>query len=311
MKPKNAIILVLSSIVLVWSFFPLLLQIINPSNSLNELAQLGDSYGAINSLFSGLALAGIVISIYMQSQDLKLNREELKLTRAELALTRDEIKGQTEQLEAQADSMKVQNEQILKQSFESTFFQMLGLHNEIVDSLSVVQQATLFSGRGNEMCRGREAFHGLFEMYIERKKAEDKMYNKEKIEDFEFYYKDFYDNHSGEIGHYFRNIYIILKFVDSGDVADKKFYTNILRAQLSTYELALLLLNCYSEHGKEKHKPLIEKYALFEHLPFMDFPYNEIYQLYEREAFGKTNTSVFNELDGVVFDKLPEITTNS
>lgn len=44
----------------------------------------GDKFGAINALFSSLALAGIIFTIFLQRRELKLQREELILTRHEL-----------------------------------------------------------------------------------------------------------------------------------------------------------------------------------------------------------------------------------
>lgn len=44
----------------------------------------GDMFGAINTLFSGLAFAGVIYAVFLQSKELKLQREELELTRNEL-----------------------------------------------------------------------------------------------------------------------------------------------------------------------------------------------------------------------------------
>ena len=38
----------------------------------------GDSFGALNSFFSGLALAGVIITIYLQSRELRLQRKEMR-----------------------------------------------------------------------------------------------------------------------------------------------------------------------------------------------------------------------------------------
>ena len=46
--------------------------------------QFGDMFGVVNTLFSGLAFAGVIYAILLQREDLTLQREELKLTRAEL-----------------------------------------------------------------------------------------------------------------------------------------------------------------------------------------------------------------------------------
>lgn len=47
-------------------------------------AQFGDSFGAANSLFSGLAFAGLIYTIFLQRKELQLQRQELQLTRNEL-----------------------------------------------------------------------------------------------------------------------------------------------------------------------------------------------------------------------------------
>jgi hypothetical protein len=44
----------------------------------------GDMFGGINALFSGIALAGVVIAIIFQRQELRLQRRELEMTRQEL-----------------------------------------------------------------------------------------------------------------------------------------------------------------------------------------------------------------------------------
>ncbi len=51
---------------------------------LAERGQFGDMFGAVNALFSGLALAGVIFAIHLQKKELKLQREELELTRTEI-----------------------------------------------------------------------------------------------------------------------------------------------------------------------------------------------------------------------------------
>jgi hypothetical protein len=48
-----------------------------------ERGTFGDMFGSVNALFSGLALAGIILTILLQRKELKLQREELQDTRAE------------------------------------------------------------------------------------------------------------------------------------------------------------------------------------------------------------------------------------
>ena len=74
----------------------------------------GDQFGAVNALFSGLAFAGLIYTIILQRNDLKLQRQDLKLQRKELQLNRQEMEAQTAEFEKQ-------NATLLKQTFETTF----------------------------------------------------------------------------------------------------------------------------------------------------------------------------------------------
>ena len=85
------------------------------TKSFGELfGTFGDSFGALNTLFSGFAFAGIIISIALQSKELKA--------------TRDEVEAQRKEFEKQTAVFN-------KQTFENTFFQMLQQHNELIKSI--------------------------------------------------------------------------------------------------------------------------------------------------------------------------------
>lgn len=45
-----------------------------------DVASAGDMFGGINALFSGLALAGIVFAVWLQTLDVQTNRENLQKT---------------------------------------------------------------------------------------------------------------------------------------------------------------------------------------------------------------------------------------
>ncbi|MBO9702599.1 MAG: hypothetical protein J7604_20475 [Sporocytophaga sp.] len=51
----------------------------------------GDTFGALNALFSGLALAGVIVTIMMQKSELKNQQHELSLQRSEMQETRKEF----------------------------------------------------------------------------------------------------------------------------------------------------------------------------------------------------------------------------
>ena len=52
---------------------------------------IGDSFGSVNALFSAFAFAGVIVTIWMQSDELRLQRDELRMTRDEMELQRGEM----------------------------------------------------------------------------------------------------------------------------------------------------------------------------------------------------------------------------
>ena len=50
-----------------------------------KLGEAGDAFGIGNALFSGLAFAAFLVALWMQSEELNLQRQELRDTRAEFA----------------------------------------------------------------------------------------------------------------------------------------------------------------------------------------------------------------------------------
>ena len=65
---------------------------------------LGDAFGALNTLFAGLAFAGVITALWMQSKELRLQREELRLQREEMKRNREEMIRQGDILRRRADA---------------------------------------------------------------------------------------------------------------------------------------------------------------------------------------------------------------
>lgn len=228
----------------------------------------GDMFGAINALFSGLAFAGVLYAILLQRADLKLQKHEHELSRAEMA--------------AQRQQLVLQNETLRLQSFENSFFQLLRLHNDIVNSIDLVNPAT-----GVVKARGRDCFR---EFYDEFRKLWQELQAQDsatgEAERICLAYLHFNAAIEPEAGHYFLTLYNIIKFVDSSNVADKKHYTNLVRAHLSSYEVALLFYSCLTERGVAKFKPLVERYALLKMLRRDELLDSRHIALYDSAAFG-------------------------
>ncbi|MDX2006246.1 MAG: hypothetical protein SFU83_13280 [Meiothermus sp.] len=106
---------------------------------------LGDTFGLLNALFSGLAFAGLIVTILLQSRELGLQRQELAETRAEL-------QGQKVELEKQ-------NQLIADQRWEDTFFRLLELHRKQFDSVTFeVNSNSSVSTQTGRKAQGKDAF---------------------------------------------------------------------------------------------------------------------------------------------------------
>lgn len=236
------IVFILVLVLLMWFSYPFWSYLYKDffyNTELSEMGVFGDSYGALNTLFSALAFTGIIASIYFQ-------REELKATREELEATRNEMKSQGIQFEAQTKVLSLQ-------VFENTFFNMLKLHNDIVESMSIR------AGNGVDI-KGRRGFQRLCDEYYSHR------HSTMDIIPCMPGYEIFYIQNEAYLGHYFRGVYQLVNMIENSILLkeQKERYIDILRSQLSTYELILLAVHVLSKHGGENIKELVEKYCLLE-----------------------------------------------
>ncbi len=68
--------------------------------------QFGDLFGAVNALFSGMAFAGVIVTILLQREELRLQRLELRQTREELRRSAAAQEASERALKVQADAMR-------------------------------------------------------------------------------------------------------------------------------------------------------------------------------------------------------------
>ncbi len=76
------------------------------SNDWSHRGAFGDMFGAINALFSGFAFAGIIFTILLQREELKLQRKELELTREEISRTASAQEASQKELSKQAETLQ-------------------------------------------------------------------------------------------------------------------------------------------------------------------------------------------------------------
>lgn len=249
----------------IFGFIILILAIILFSNgeAINTSQKINaNKFGNFGSFVSG-AVGAIwsFVGVILFYLSLKLQREELEDTRAEMR--------------AQKVQMEQQNKTLKQQRFEDTFFQLLKAQSEIVSSLELMPPDTPL--------RGRNCF-GYLRSRLHTKMIES---NSNNNKDILSGYSNFNNDYKKYLGQYFSTLYQIFKFVHESDVEDKKRYSNIVRAQLSNYELALLFYNCLSEYGK-KFKPLVEEFSLLKHLDKSLVFNQEHIKEYDKKAYGNS-----------------------
>lgn len=97
----------------------------------------GDTFGLLNTLFSGLAFAGMICTLIMQKQELELQRQELADTREELKRTA-EANEKTAELAAenikqQRDISNIQNSYTKNQILAQKHIAMLNNIYKIIE----------------------------------------------------------------------------------------------------------------------------------------------------------------------------------
>lgn len=245
----------------------------------------GDMFGSVNALFSGLAFVGIIMTILLQRKELILQRQELKDTRVEF---------------------QVQNETLKIQRFENTFFNLLSLHQQIVNSIDI----SYYKKKEKDTSEWEKAAFGIHHTNEDKEKVTlvgrdvfaftgSILHEAIKLhpENHDKIYQEHYSEYNSDFGHYFRTLYRIIKLVDETDffydttkksqkeIFEIKYkYTCIIRAQLSDYELVWLFYNCLSKYGS-KFKNLVEEYHLFNNLSQDVISNSDHWNLYNENAF--------------------------
>lgn len=242
--------------------------------------QIGDFIGGVlNPLLSFCALIAVLYNLSLQREELALARRDAR------------------------EAQFIQNKQSAifeTQNFESVFFRLLDVHSRLASSVNITTGATIHTGDAAFSYAVRKYFPtGMIGFgYIDDGK---------KIDSMKEMSQKFLDERVGTVGHYFRNLYQIMKYIDglgraSFSVPGKRAagmdvrrtlrlyrkqrdYANMVRAQLSSSEVACLFMNCLSSQGHGL-RYYVEKYSLLKTLDLNVIAHNEnIKQLYNSLAY--------------------------
>lgn len=298
---NNRNLIIFGSLLLIiglWIFSWYFIDTTYPSNEIDYQSNrgaFGDKFGFINSLFSGLALTGIIISIYFQQIELSLQRRELSDTRKEfkdqnfqttffnLLKTQrqlaDEINCNVFFLRSydQELNSNVQGRQffITSKSEMKKIIKALD-HNKYIkytkwDEYDEYEHQPQSAWEADELSTYRQlAF--IFYNYNITNETYDKYKASAEIDKAIIVYNIFFEKYRYVIGHYFRHLYHIFSFLekeqnDNGDKDEIINFSNFIQAQMSTPEMFLLYYNCLKF---PKMKNLVIKFKILENLSLKD-----------------------------------------
>ena len=258
MRYKNSLVIWLVVVVAICAAYFFVMYLWFPGN-LEKRGQFGDMFGFLGALFSGLAFAGLIITIRQQREDLKNQRDEIELQREDLKaqtealkLQKEEIRQTNLELALQRKEMEEQNKTIMLQRFETTFFNMLKTLNEVRNDIKYSGDFDLRTGT-TKVIEGKDAIERIYQLGFSLIKKHG--YNDPFIKNY--------------MSHYFRHLIQTLKIIDVADFLsyqEKCYYTEIVSSHMSIHEMCAFFYYCLSDEGKGKTKILAENYALFKPL---------------------------------------------
>jgi len=205
----------------------------------------GDTYGSLNTLFTGLAFAGLIISIFIQLLELRQTRKELANQSQALLDQKNEFAAQTKILEKQTsisvNQQKIINDQFkesLKTNFLNIFFKLVDQRNLLMNALNMPSE------------NGDIAGHSVFAEYAKKFRQVRLGFDPE-IHDkdyFERTWNDFTEQKHGfrdyQLRSYFKIYRIIFHTIFSSNAisdSEKKYYLDMIKSMMGLEEKMTLM----------------------------------------------------------------------
>lgn len=238
------------------------------STVLNEekIAQFGDFVGGvIGTILAFVAAILYYVALKAQRKDIAINQQSMTLQTEALKKQIEEFEKQKEELELsrkvyeQQSKTMAEQERIMRiQQFESSFYSLLNVYISIKNNL-------------NTHTEGKDYFMSI---YLELKSSYTNINNHpcECHNNLVHLYETLFLNHQGQLAHYFKIIYRLIKMIDTNITLsenEKIEYIKIIRSQFTDFELIIMYYNYHSVYG-DKSKGLMYKYNLLKHIETVD-----------------------------------------
>ena len=234
-----------------------------------KVGQFGDFVGGVvGTILAFVASILYYVALKAQKKDIKINQSLMELQTKTLQLQIKEFEKQKEELglsrEVYIKQSKImeQQESVMRiQQFESNFYSLLNVYITIKSELNK-------NSKNSDFFKDKYDQLSLFvDSLINKNDHPLDCHNK-----MTHSYMNLIHLNKGNLTHYFRIIYRLIKMVDSNiflkDI-DKNSYIKIIRSQLTDYEQLIMHYNSHSSYGIKSHK-LIYKYNLLKHINVFD-----------------------------------------
>lgn len=221
-----------------WLFWPQLAERLGtPLSTLEQRGQFGDSFGSLNTLFTGLAFIGVAGSILLQISESRKRDEEAK-----------------------------------RETIEARFFRLTDALRLIVAGMIVSERKINWYSHTLETTEkikeGKDAFEFMVNALF---KEISNLHQKRKLPSSSSdlaleAYATVYEKYQDDLGPYFRMLYRIFTYLERASEEDQVEYAKIVRAEFSASEVTILAANGASAYGV-KLMPFIIRYNLLKHYP--------------------------------------------
>jgi hypothetical protein len=306
LNPKYFISFCLIYILLIFGYgYIIYYKFLDSKFELPQAAYFGEMFGAFNAFFVGLAFIGILFTLNYQYKQYKLQKDELENNKKEFEsqrnllekqyqLQKEELENNKNEIKNQKEQMEKQNEIMMQQKFETTFFNMLSLLNQIISSAS---------GKINKSSDLKIGFEYFISAFKSLKDVFDEYGMKElgnpQQDETNFWskynakYDLFFKDVSNILGYYFRYIYHIIKLVRDNfpdNIDSQKKYIDLIQAKMSNPELVLLFYYSLSKWAKNtneepKYNDLLDEYGFFENIDKSYIFHDLFYDFYPNTNF--------------------------
>lgn len=210
--------------------------------SINKAGVFGDSFGVLTSLFSGLAFSGMIITILLQREDLKLQREDLTETQNE---------------------MKEQKNIFRLQNFNNSFYRLLDFYRQ--NLLDII----IYTEGENSKKTGLDALlYQLKKLQVSYVKYGFQGYPEDENEQLELDYVLFKEINKNlrDQSRYLNTISSIYALIDTQLLTkkEKEIYWDLFSKQLTFYEVKYLFYKCLVLKEGSTLRQYLHESGLFE-----------------------------------------------